>query len=488
LGDFAFLHLVIRGGDQTPVNYNRWEFDEGAHASRFRFMRPHIRRFESHFMKFFALSLTLTLTCAAAAQADCCLTGPMAFTPLAGSAYGREHDADIDTIPFLIPKGFQQRIVSSERDLNIYAGSDMFDMNTVNETGEQAGRYLYRTHEVGGQAVRVKGGSGGAVSVVDLQTGQARELVGHADWIALDGLVWTPWQTLLVTEETGTRKRPHPDAPHATGGMVYEIGLKPHDPQSVAWVAVRPQLGALAHEGIEIDEQGNVYVINENSTGAIFKFVPEKQGDLSRGQLHALKVMKGGKTGNAEWVALDRAQVQISARVAAAAVGATPYCRPEDIERIETMLYLALTCEDVDDAANTDGPGAILAVNLVGPPTVRYVVAPGKNVPREIRPGLFSAGVSGLKNPDNLANGPDGTLWIVEDNDWSDIWVFDPRSQDSNGDGYRDGVSLFASLKDRSAEGSGIYFSQDARTLFVNVQHSGTGKDKTVAITRPGPN
>ena len=250
---------------------------------------------------------------------------------------------------------------------------------------------------------------------------------------------------------------------------------------------VRPQLGALAHEGIEVDATGNVYVIDETPSGSIYRFVPQHYGDLSRGQLYALKVSGQAKTGRADWIALDRAQVQVSAREAATAVGATPYCRPEDIERIDQTLYVALTCEDVDDAANTRGPGAILAIDLDAPPVVRYVVAPGRNVPFEIQPGLFSAGVTGFRNPDNLAQGPDGTLWIAEDNAWSDIWVYDPRSKDANGDGYRDGVTLFASLKDQAGEASGIYFGPDPGTLFVNIQHSGTGNDKTVAISRRRP-
>lgn len=101
---------------------------------------------------------------------------------------------------------------------------------------------------------------------------------------------------------------------------------------------------------------------------------------------------------------------------------------------------------------------------------MRYVVAPGRNVPFETRPGLFSASVTGFRNLDNLARGPDGTLWIAEDNAWSDIWVYDPRSKDANGDGYRDGVTLFASLKDKAGEASGIYFGPDPGTLYVNIQ------------------
>ena len=416
--------------------------------------------------------------------------GPMAFQPIAGSAYGREGDAEIDSAPFLIPGGFQQRIVSSERDFNLYTGADWLDMNTVNETGEQAGRYLYRTHETRGHnSARIDGGSGGAVSVVDLATGMVQELVGRTNWEALDGIVWTPWQTLLVTEEIGAIMHPDPDAPQATCGLVHEIKLNRQNRMSAENVNARPMLGALAHEGIETDAQGHVYVIDEDREGSIYKFVPEKYGDLSRGQLYALKVKNGAKNGPAEWVALDMDQVQIRAHVAAAAVGATPYCRPEDIERIGEVLYVALTCEDVDDPTNKSGPGAILSVSLGSQPAARYVVAPGKNVPMEVKPGIDrygdpSPGVTGFKHPDNLASGPNGTLWIAEDNDWSDIWVYDPNVKDANGDGYKDSVQLFASLKDKSAESTGIYFGTDPHTLFVNVQHSGTGNDKTVAITK----
>ena len=49
-------------------------------------------------------------------------------------------------------------------------------------------------------------------------------------------------------------------------------------------------LGSVSHEGIEVDDAGNVYVIDEYSSGAIYKFVPETYGDLSSGQLYALKV------------------------------------------------------------------------------------------------------------------------------------------------------------------------------------------------------
>lgn len=412
-------------------------------------------------------AVAATLSAPAFAQT---VNGPMAFDPIPASAYAEKTaDATILTeSPWVIPQGFRQYIVSDERNLDIYPGSpDWNDMNTVNETGKHAGRYLYRTHEVRPDSANPSAYTGGAVSVVDLKTGAAKIVVQRQDWEALDGLVWTPWGTALFAEETSTAVFKDPNFPSATRGLLYELKLDKKDPTQSASVTVRPMLGSIAHEGIEFDAQGNVYVIDETSPGAIFKFVPKTHGDLSDGQLYALKIVtsSGDRTGEAEWVALDMALAQTDARAAATAVGATGYGRPEDLERIGDTLYAAITSE-----------ARVLSISLGDKPVVRDFVKAGLNVPVENN----ATRTTGFRNPDNLANGPDGKLWIVEDNIPSDIWVALP---DKDGDGASDGVYLFASLKDSNAEGTGIYFGKDPRTLFVNIQHSVTGNDKTMAIT-----
>lgn len=427
-----------------------------------------------------ALPLCAAITTLVYAGEDV-VNGPMKFTPLTASAYQQttSDQAILNTKPWVIPKGFTQSTISDESDLDIYPHSnDWNDMNTVNETGKHAGRYLYRTHEV---RPGTEPFTGGAVSVVDLKTGKAKILAQRTDWEALDGLVWTPWRSVLFAEETITSQLPDPDVPQAQSGLLYEMKFKKGDPSAVEVINVRPMLGSLAHEGIEIDEEGNVYIIDEDRKGSIYRFVPNNYGDLRSGQLYALRVKNGMKTGDAEWVALDMNQVQINARVAAQSVNATSFCRPEDLERIRNTLYAALTCEDATNPNNVDGPGAILAVKLGNNPKVSYFVQPGINVPFEVKPTSTTPGITGLTRPDNLANGPDGNLWVVEDNENSDIWVALP---DDDGDGYSDGVHLFASLKDRTAEGTGIYFGKDPHTLLVNIQHSETGNDKTVAISR----
>lgn len=389
-----------------------------------------------------ALAAATTVIVGVVAPAAFAAGGPFAFTPIAGSAYGQ---ASTDwTEPYVLPEGYSQSLVSDETTLDVYPGiDDLHDMNTQNETGPQAGRYMYNTYEVG---------SNGAVGVTDLKTGKSTVIAQREDWNRLDGIVWTPWGSLLVTEET-------------TGGKVYELFLNKQDPTKVDHIEERSELGVLRHEGIGVAPDGSVFVIDELNGGSIFKFVPTRRGDLSEGQLYALKLTGltdaaqkwnqatfSEKVGGFEWVALDQAQVSTDADAAANAVGATEFGRPEDVQIIGQTLYVANTSED-----------RVIAIDLTKR-TVSSFVQAGLNVPVENKANQ----VTGLNNPDNLAVGPDGALWIVEDNDFSDIYV---AGKDLNKDGAADSVKLFGSLKDEGAETTGIYFGKNPKEMFVSVQH-----------------
>ena len=368
--------------------------------------------------------------------------GPMVFDPIPGSAYDKQ--TDTWDVPLVAPEGFTQELVSDETVLDIYSGGvdDLTDMNVQNESGPRAGRYLIRTHEVGGN---------GAVSVVDLQTGRSEVVAQDAGFRRLDGIDWTPWGTVLFAEET-------------VGGRLFEGFFDAKDPfAEMKWVA-RPELGILRHEGIGATNQA-VFVIDEFNGGSIFKFEPTQRGDLSDGQLYALKLTGltdaeqvwssntyRNKVGAFEWVALDMDLVVTDADAAADDVHATEFGRPEDVEVIGQKLYVANTSED-----------RVVEIDLAKEVLSSFVHA-GDNVPEEDR----TAKVTGFNNPDNLAKGPDGRLWIVEDNVPSDIWV---AGLDNDHDGQADSVELFSSAKDPGAEISGIYFGKDPKTLFLNIQH-----------------
>jgi hypothetical protein len=404
--------------------------------------------------------------------------------------------------PFLLPRGFTQVVIAREGD---GGSTDNWDMNTLNETGREAGRFLYRTHETPAD---------GQVTVTDLRTNITRVLAQRADWNRLDGIVWTPWRTLLIDEEMRPLRLPSlpdPDNPLALAGLVYEV-----NPRTGASVA-RPALGAKAHEGIRFDSRGNIYGISETAPGTvlgtppvprpggyIFKFTPDRRGDLSSGQLYALKIVKdaGNRTGEAIWIPLDRDAVRIDADAAATAAGATGYARPEDVETATSTgndrnpgenLYVAVTDEsrvlkielrgrrgqnhdndDDDDDDADDGEGGGGRGRDSGSAFVTDYVRQGLNATTD------------FTNPDNLALDKAGNLYITEDTvtpPGMDIWMAPPsRHGDRAGN-----IRRFASLTDCSAEPSGIYFDLSGRALYVHALHRtglGTlGQDLSVRIT-----
>jgi len=406
------------------------------------------------------------------------------FKPIESSASSDNWDP---ATPWIIPKGFTQSVVSDETDLNIYDGGrdDWHDMNTVNETGRMAGRFMYRTHELRLPDSLPEGGS---VSVVDLKTGITKLLAQDPTWNAVDGIRWTPWGTILFAEEVYE-------------GRLFEIVLDEKDLMKAAAVIDRPAVGRLAHEGIDLDVEGNVYVVDEHRGrssgcdgvvpcgGGVYKFVPAFYGDLSNGHLYALKVNGADGVGQGEWVGpID----PLHARESGSEFGAQSYQRPEDLEIIGDTLYVAITEGPRDVATDPDTgeldftselyEGRVIAIDL-NTLMVTNFVKPGVNVPVEIgRPGDEDF-QTGFDSVDNLAEAPNGDLVMIEDNVPSDIW-FASHKTDAFGASKR--VKLFASLTDPEAEGTGIYFSPfDPSTLYVNIQHSvADDGDGTWAISR----
>ena len=424
-----------------------------------------------------ATAITAALAFSVAAHADH-KKNSFNFKPLKESANSADWDA---TAPWKLPKGYTQTVVSDESDLNIYDGGrdDWHDMNVVNETGPDAGRYLYRTHEL-----RLPGSlpEGGALSVVDLKTGETRLLGNDPTWNALDGIRWTPWGTILFAEET-------------TGGRLFEVVLN-DDMMSIAEVIDRPYVGRLAHEGIDLDADGNVYVVDEHRGrssgcdlgtpcgGGVYKFVPHTYGDLSQGDLYVLGITSDSRrdnTGQGEWLGPIDA---FDARRAGTMAGGASYQRPEDLEIIDGKLYVAITEGPRDEYGKEYYEGRVISVDLESMEVKNFVKA-GVNVAVEIgKPGEVGH-QTGFDSVDNLAEAPNGDLIMIEDNSPSDIWFASTRTDKF---GASKDVDLFASLTDPGAEGTGIYFSPlDDKTLYVNVQHSAAEDgDATWAITRKG--
>jgi hypothetical protein len=389
------------------------------------------------------------------------------ITPFTGPAACLAGDVDE---PLQLPTNFRQRIIARQGDFATTNPEVNFDMLTLNETGPHAKRFLYRTHEVGEYA---------GLSVTDLKTGVSTLVVERQDWEAFDGLVWTPWRTILMAEEAIVADFRDPAYPDIERGLIYELNPR------TGGVVARPAVGARSHEGLRFDSDGNLYGISESrgisqagqsgQSGALFKFVPHRKGDLRSGRLYALRVLNG-RTGAAEWVRLDLDPTTFDSDAAAQAVGATGWDRPEDIEigrvRGREVMYVAVT----EHSPVSPDAGLVLKIELKGHKAyVSNYVEPGVNVAFE---SGGDAG-TGFDDPDNVVLAPNGDLYITEDDSPGDIWV-------ARGSGeMASEVVVFARLLDCGAEPTGIYFDESGRTLWVNSQHAALngGADLTLAIT-----
>lgn len=311
------------------------------------------------------------------------------FVPLTLSANAADWNANS---PWKLPVGFSAKTVNTEADLNIYPNGldDWHDMNVVNETGKDAGRYMYRTHEVrlGDSADPAINAAGGAVSVVDLQTGESKIIAQSTEYTALDGIDWTPWGSVVFAEET-------------TGGSFFEIIL--NDDMMSGTAVERPAVGYLAHEGMQFDTDGNLYVVDEHRgrtsgctdsvtgeevlpCGGIYKFVPDTKGDLSAGQLYVLGFPDANRDGTGQGAWLGPIDPE-NAREAGTKAGGASYQRPEDLEIIDGVLYAAITEGPRDEYGKEYYEGRVLAIDLNTTKVTNFVKA-GVNAPVELgKPG-----------------------------------------------------------------------------------------------------
>lgn len=378
------------------------------------------------------------------------------------------------TIPFDLPIGYSQQVIAVRNNIGgsgLTQTADLpntgnWDMITLNETGPDAGRYLFSVQETGNAGMHR----------TDLVTGKTVTMFGATGGglVAFDPASWTPWGTVITGEESwGTG---------STKGRLFELTNPLADPAS-AVVIERTAIPNVAHEGMKFDAAGNFYFVDELNGGGIYKFVPTNPNSpaaLTQGQTFVLKdtdALDGTLKGAAEWVALTDAtggtlsgitNPTVDGRQAANDVGATDYQRPEDLEisRLgngNEVLYVATTTDE-----------KVFSIELTSTPTVREFA---NNSTINLSSGLALGGQ--LDNPDNLAVDAWGNIYIIEDNGAGDIW----QALDTDHDGIAETLGRWASLSTRGAEPTGLYFSPfDPYTSYVNVQHPSSGNDVLVRI------
>jgi secreted PhoX family phosphatase len=404
------------------------------------------------------------------------------FTPLSASVPGGSLP---EAAPLLLSSpNFVQRTISANDRGALNGGvklGDSWDMMTVNETGLQAGRYLFMPYETGTAGVKRQ----------DLLTGQSVTIVpeGAQGFVSGDASRWTPWGTYLTAEESwGTG---------STKGRLFEITNPLADPASVSFVA-RNVLPRVAHEGLAFDQQRNLYFVDEFNGGSIYRYTSATPNVgstfFAAGQTFVLKVGDGTgfeATGSATWVpitdangtalpgiptvTIDGATV-VDGRAAADVVGGTNLNRPEDLE-IQTLadgtqrLYFGTT--DTHKVFSLTVSNALAARLAVFADQSTIDAATGLPVGPAFR------------NPDNFAIDAAGNMYWLEDigsigGEGFDIWF----GYDADRDGVAERIGRWASLSTPGAEPSGLYFDPfDPTVAYLNVQHASSDIDRTIRIS-----
>lgn len=421
----------------------------------------------------------------AATQSMAASTGFDNFTPLPSSVPGGSLP---ESSPLQLGNASWTQVSIANRANQLAQGqgnSGNWDMIAANETGVDAGRYLFMPFET----------STAGVQRVDLWNSDYNTRTvtlvapGTQGFVAGDASLWTPWGSYLTAEESW--------GAGSTKGRLFELT------NSVTATGTgdsnfihRSLLPRVSHEGLAFDKDNAMYFIDEFNGGSIYKFVSANpnatNGDdyFAAGQTFVMLVDGGGNsnaTGAITWVPISdsngaaipgvsvlNADGSIDGRLTADVVLGTNYQRPEDLE-IKTLangdqiLYVATTTTDEVYSFNLASNTANLFVN---------------SATLDLATGLGVGGV--FNNPDNLAIDAEGNIYIVEDQPGgsADIWF----ATDTNHDGIAESVGRWASLSTLGAEPTGLYFDKfNPNIAYLNVQHPTSGDDRLIMLAVPEP-
>jgi hypothetical protein len=417
-----------------------------------------------------------------------CSTSFKDFTPMTGDV-GEAILPESAPYKLSSPHFSQLTLVARDTAQAKRFDSGNYDMHTANETGPDAGRYLFTVYETAQAGIQ-------RTDLTTMQTTTLWAAPAPGSHVAFDASRWTPWGTFLTAEESWS----DPAGPTSQYGRLFEVTNPLAAPADINLVH-RDILPRVSHEGLAFDKKYNLYFIDERNGSHIFKFTSAKPNATSgndffaAGQTFVLRVGDGTvkeATGAAIWipltdikgVALPGAVVVTDPNGLSAIDGrATPklpaflgtgFDRPEDLE-IKTlkngkqMLFVATTTNH-----------KVFSIDLRSD-TVKLFAS------RDTRDMATGQPVGAtFANPDNLAIDAEGNLYIVEDQPGGvgDVWF----AQDANHDGVAEAIGKWASLSTAGAESTGLYFDKfKPNVAYINVQHPDSGVDRTIMITATRP-
>ena len=272
----------------------------------------------------------------------------------------------------------------------------------------------------------------------------------------------TPWNSWISCEEvvmgkTGPCKKNH--------GWCFEVPVT--DFPKLADPIPLKAMGRFNHEAVAVEpNSGDVYLTEDRHDGLIYRFIPSKKGELSKGgKLYALKISGSesadtrnwddaqfipGQKERIEWIELnDVESPKDDLRFRGFKKGAACFARGEGMWYSDGSIYFACTNGGIKKR------GQIWKLTSS---KIELFAEPND-------PDL-------VDNCDNLTVSPSGDLFLCEDGKGQQF--IDVITPDGN-------IFKLAKNSKSTSEFSGPTFSPDGSTLFVNIQHDGL----TLAITGP---
>jgi hypothetical protein len=440
----------------------------------------------------------ILLACAQAATAGT----DVFFNPLTQSAAVAQVPNHVNELnsPWQVPAGVSYKNLTSLHEIEadpaqstvrvpgLKSNAAMFDMSAFDPTG----RFIFMPHETqyGAGLTRYDRTTDKAVNLFKGDKGGEKG-VWTDDFGALDPATWTPVNTLLVGEEWSGQ------------GRLFEVANPMADVEKGETIIVKElnSVPNVSHEGLRFNHAGTeLYFVDEDRSGSVYKFVPSAPGDYSKGQSFVLRVdgfagdpatvagaypdnKPAERTGMATWVPMTDANgVALTTanpfdnetrggRLAADELNGTPFRRPEDIEvgnmkNGNEVVYFTATEELAVYSIEELGHGKAIVRLAADESTVK---------------NLGHASTTGhINSPDNLAQDALGNIYMVEDwpngdNVGGDIWFL----RDTNNDGVAESVDHFMSLQVKGAENTGMIFNPANPTQFiVSVQHPDSTSDE----------
>ncbi|MCW9710295.1 PhoX family phosphatase [Avibacterium sp. 21-586] len=328
---------------------------------------------------------------------------------------------------------------------------------------------------------------------------------------------WNEFDDRFHTDKT-------PNEPHRFGWVVE---IDPFDPTSTP--VKHTALGRFKHEGamLGISDDGHavVYMGDDQRFEYIYKFV-SKEKYIANDRKHNMRLLSEGtlyvarfnEDGSGEWLPLvygengltnengfeNQGDLLIKTRLAADKVGATKMDRPEWIAidpYQKGSVYCTLTNNSQRGSEGKAGKDAANPrdKNVFGH-IIRWQESEGKGTASKFTWDIFALAGNNQKgqgnikgdafgSPDGLRFAPNGVLWVQTDVSSSTI-----NQKEYEGMGNNQMLAVIPEegqfkrflTGPKGCEITGIAFTPDNKTMFINIQHpgeSGSGKTNHLEAT-----